>query len=148
MYATAATRLTAGLPGSLKKFDLLSTCRNMDRRNFIQAFAAFTAFLGFESSCQKRKVVEGNIIGDSAKVGHLLRDNTFSEPVEISRKDVVIIGGGVSGLSAARALNIAGVPILPCLTWSRRSVAIPQAGGTQHRHIPGVRIMFPFPTIH
>ena len=81
----------------------------MDRRNFIQAFTAFAGLLGFAPSCKKKKVIKGAIVGASAPIGHLLRDKTFAEPVDIISKDVVIIGGGVSGLSAARTLQNGGI---------------------------------------
>ncbi len=81
----------------------------MKRRKFIQGLAAFTSLTGFAASCKKKTAVRGTIIGSSAQVGHLLRDNKFSEPADITAKDVVIIGGGVSGLSAARALQNSGI---------------------------------------
>lgn len=43
-------------------------------------------------------------MGASFAVGHLLRDKKFAEPSSIEKKRVVIVGGGVSGLSAARHL--------------------------------------------
>lgn len=54
-------------------------------------------------------LVPGEIIGASAAAGHLLRDHTFNAPAEYEVKEAVIIGAGVSGLSAARYLMQHGV---------------------------------------
>jgi hypothetical protein len=81
----------------------------MNRKNFIQAFVAFAGVFGLAASCRKKKAIKGTIIGASADVGHLIRDKKFEEPAEIIEKDVVIIGGGVSGLSAARILHNEGI---------------------------------------
>ncbi|HEY0041082.1 MAG TPA: FAD-dependent oxidoreductase [Flavisolibacter sp.] len=48
-------------------------------------------------------------MGASAHIGHMLRDKTFNEPASIIQKDIVIIGGGVSGLSAGYHLHKAGI---------------------------------------
>ena len=81
----------------------------MNRRKFVQGFAALTLLFSSGSSCKKKKQVKGRIVGASASVGHLLRHHTFAEPVETITKDVVIVGGGVSGISAARALEKEGI---------------------------------------
>jgi hypothetical protein len=56
------------------------------------------------NSCSSREI-PGKIVGANAKTGHLLRDGKFPEISEEVRMDVVIVGGGVSGLSAARYLS-------------------------------------------
>jgi monoamine oxidase len=81
----------------------------MNRRNFLQAFGAFAGFSSLAASCKGPKAIKGKIVGASAQIGHLLRDHTVALPAETIKKDVVIIGGGVSGLSAARALHKAGI---------------------------------------
>ena len=82
----------------------------MNRRHFIEAVAALGSLSGIAASCGNKGPIPGTIVGSAAHVGHLLRDNNFREPVGIIEKDVVIIGGGVSGLSAARALQQSGIP--------------------------------------
>ena len=46
---------------------------------------------------------EGKIVGQSAQLGHILRENrTFEVPAERwTNVKVAIVGGGVAGLSAA-----------------------------------------------
>ncbi len=81
----------------------------MRRRQFIQSVAALTGAGYALPGCQPRKKIGGKIIGASAATGHLLRDKTFGEPTSITQKEIVIVGGGISGLSAARHLHQSGV---------------------------------------
>jgi protoporphyrinogen oxidase len=77
----------------------------MHRRNFLKltSGAAIAGPLLF--SCKGKKEVQGSIIGSSANVGHLLRDKNFAAPEEVARKKIVIVGGGISGLSAGYHLQ-------------------------------------------
>lgn len=77
----------------------------MNRRDFIQMVAALSVWLGGASSCRQGKKIPGRIMGASASVGHMLRDKRFGTPVVQEDKAVVIVGAGVSGLSAARWLQ-------------------------------------------
>jgi len=52
---------------------------------------------------------EGTIVGAEDGVGHLLRSGFRPEPQVHSRATVVIVGGGIAGLSAAWRLSRAGV---------------------------------------
>lgn len=77
----------------------------MHRRDFIKISAGLTGVLPLLQACGNERVIPGSIVGASSKVGHLLRDHAFSEPTERINREIVIIGGGVSGLSAARQLS-------------------------------------------
>ncbi|RYF87169.1 MAG: FAD-dependent oxidoreductase [Chitinophagaceae bacterium] len=81
----------------------------MDRRSFIQASLTFTGVSALLASCKPRKKVKGKIVGASSNVGHLLRDKKFDQPTSVQKKEVVIVGGGVSGLSAAYHLQKGGI---------------------------------------
>lgn len=80
----------------------------MNRRAFLKTSLAVASFSSVLSSCKKKKKIKGGMVGASAAVGHLLRDPHFSPPAEIIRKKVVIVGGGVSGLSAGYFIHKGG----------------------------------------
>jgi hypothetical protein len=78
----------------------------MKRKNFIGLTLGLTGLGGFLSTCTPHsKQIKGKIIGASSATGHLLRDNSFSRAAVASSAEVVIIGAGISGLSAARYLQ-------------------------------------------
>jgi glycine/D-amino acid oxidase-like deaminating enzyme len=77
---------------------------------------ALAAFLGLPvalAACRSRESPEfpnGEIVGASNEIGHRLRDGLSISPSQDQweRVGVVIVGGGVAGLSAARTLLKAG----------------------------------------
>jgi len=81
----------------------------MDRRAFLTALASGWAV---DVIAPERKPIDGRIIGASHAVGHLLRDGdavkTNDTPDEA---DVVIVGGGIAGLSAAWRLAPAALDV-------------------------------------
>lgn len=52
--------------------------------------------------------IPGEIVGGSHSIGHRLRDRIREAPKSTTRIDVAIVGGGISGLSAAWRLNKRG----------------------------------------
>ena len=81
---------------------------NMDRRSFLKITSGAVVAGSMLSSCQYKNTIKGKIIGASTHRGHLLRDNSFEAPTEIDKKKVVIVGGGISGLSAGYQLRKKG----------------------------------------
>ncbi len=72
-------------------------------------------FLGFGSaalvglSLKSERKIEGSFVNDSFQMGHLLRDRaSFPAPKRTERFPVVIVGGGIAGLSAAWRLRKRG----------------------------------------
>lgn len=53
----------------------------------------------------KKDVIPGNMVGANSKAGHLLLGFNFPAPSTETKVPTVIVGGGVSGLSAARWLS-------------------------------------------
>src|SRR5215210_5865331 len=72
------------------------------RREILAAFLGAPFAL---SACGRRGAApplpEGEIVGASDGVGHLIRDGLRPEPQAWERAGVVIVGGGVAGLAAA-----------------------------------------------
>ena len=82
------------------------------RRDFLGAALAAPAILG---GCAKpgdwRTRVEGRWVGDNATLGHRVRDAAAHPPTGARprRTDVLVVGSGIAGLSAARTLQRAGI---------------------------------------
>lgn len=79
----------------------------MKRRDFIGATAGALALGGCDTPPPP---IEGGFIGIDMARGHAWRDGTLraGPPARTRRTRVVIAGGGVAGLAAARALRLAG----------------------------------------
>jgi predicted NAD/FAD-dependent oxidoreductase len=76
----------------------------MKRRHFLATAAIPLA------ACGDHREIAGSFSGASAERGHLLRDTaSWPAPSVTRRTRVVIAGGGVAGLAAARALRMQGM---------------------------------------
>lgn len=80
----------------------------MDRRKFIEQSMAIGSISVLAAHCGSTAAIKGSITGASAKVGHMIRDKKFESPATATRMPVVIIGAGISGLSAAWHLQKKG----------------------------------------
>ena len=84
----------------------------MNRRELLASFLGMPFVLSSGCSLMTPRLpAEGEFVGTSHAAGHRLRDGYRPEPAEDawSTTDVVIVGGGVAGLSAARKLKQTGV---------------------------------------
>lgn len=80
----------------------------MNRRELLTGFLGFSAAWG--TGCGRgapRLPESGEIVGASEAIGHRIRDGARPTPAadQWEQTDVVIVGGGVAGLSAARQLR-------------------------------------------
>lgn len=87
----------------------------MNRRGFIKHALKLTAAPAAFSAIQSCKPgdpyghITGKIVGANHKAGHILRDKNFAiAPDSSLHTDVLIVGGGITGLSAMRWLNLHG----------------------------------------
>jgi NAD(P)-binding Rossmann-like domain len=77
----------------------------MNRRKFLGLSSAALINLSLKS----KRPIAGSFVNDSFQAGHLLRDHaTFPTPKRIEKMPVVIVGGGIAGLSAAWRLRKRG----------------------------------------
>jgi hypothetical protein len=77
--------------------------RDCTRREILAAFLGVPAALAGGCTDRVAPLPEGRIIGASDRIGHLVRDGLRPQPSadRWQRTGVVIVGGGVAGLSAA-----------------------------------------------
>ncbi|HYL62059.1 MAG TPA: FAD-dependent oxidoreductase [Candidatus Methylomirabilis sp.] len=75
------------------------------RRRFLRAGSAALVGLSLKSD----RPISGSFVNDSFQMGHLLRDRaSFPAATRIEKFPVVIVGGGIAGLSAAWRLRKRG----------------------------------------
>ena len=76
------------------------------RRKFIGTVGASAAAMLV--GCKRARKFSGAIVGASSAAGHRLRTGMFPAPSETIEAGVVIVGGGIAGLAAARRLDQRG----------------------------------------
>jgi len=86
------------------------TSNSLSRRDFIKrslltASALSLVPLGPATSCASSRKIAGGMVNDNSGTGHLIRQGFKGRPARVVELPVAIIGGGVSGLSAAWHLN-------------------------------------------
>jgi predicted NAD/FAD-dependent oxidoreductase len=79
----------------------------LSRRHFLATSAAASAAL---VGCHADRQIQGGFTGINDARGHLLRDTkSWPAPSVLRKTRVLIAGGGVAGLAAARALRLRGM---------------------------------------
>lgn len=99
----------------------------MQRRQFNQVIASAVTLplLG----CEQAHTIEGGFTGISHEHGHLLRQaRPWPAPAKTHQTRVIIAGGGVAGLAAARALRLQGMNDFVMLEFEERAGGNSKAG--------------------
>jgi monoamine oxidase len=120
----------------------------MHRRSFIQQLSAIAGASVLLPACgwQQDKTIPGQIVGASAAIGHMLRDGTVKGPAEnAGHTDVVIVGGGISGLSAARWLHRNGMHNFQLLDLEKQTGGNASCGQNAISHYPWGAHYVPIP---
>lgn len=81
--------------------------KSVDRRTFLKAGGLILA-LPLLNACnffKSEQPFRTSIVGSNSKTGHLLRTKNFPEAQTTQNIQTLIVGGGISGLSAARFLK-------------------------------------------
>ncbi len=81
----------------------------LTRRDFIAATLGSMLLAACKTGGEKNAPLTGQLLASGSGLGHMLRDGSFPEPARTERVPVVIIGGGIAGLSAARRLSMNNV---------------------------------------
>ena len=80
----------------------------MKRRSFLAGAALPLA--GSLVGCERLEEIQGGFTGVSQQRGHLLRERkVWPAPSKVHKTRVIIAGGGVAALAAARALRLQGM---------------------------------------
>jgi protoporphyrinogen oxidase len=106
----------------------------MKRREFMAAAALSAVPL----ACRRKPEFpfDGALVGPDLALGHRLREGGFPEPEKFESIPVLIVGGGIAGLSAAWRLSGAGIEGYQVLELE------PEPGGTSRS---GSNAVSPFP---
>ena len=119
----------------------------MNRRHFLLGLAATAAAAGVYTLRQTGKPpISGEIIGASQAIGHLLREGRFPPPSEERKLPVVIIGGGIAGLSAGWKLTKAGFEEFELLELEAEVGGNSRSGENSISAYPWGAHYLPFPT--
>ena len=78
---------------------------NFSRRDFIRVAAGSFLLAACGGNAKTEKVIGGRLIEPDSRLGHRMRDGDFPAPTIEESKDILILGAGISGLSAARWLH-------------------------------------------
>ncbi|RNI22558.1 FAD-dependent oxidoreductase [Rufibacter latericius] len=93
----------------------------------------------------EKKPAAGRLFGPSFKAGHLLRTGIKTVPTKTEEVDIVVIGGGVSGLSAARWLQKNSPARVCLLELEDRTGGNSQSGKNAHSAFPWGAHYLPLP---
>jgi hypothetical protein len=115
------------------------------RRHFLSAGSA--ALLGL--SLKSEKKIEGSFVNESFAAGHLLRDRkSFPAAKQTVKSPVVIVGGGISGLSAAWRLRKWGFTDFVLLEMNSQAGGNARSGENEITAYPWAAHYVPVPDKH
>jgi len=118
----------------------------MNRKEFIQNVIGAAAIGGMINSCKKKQhTIKGGIVGASANIGHMIRDGKSGGSSELIKKEIVIVGGGVSGLSAARHLQLNGITDFLLLDLEKETGGNSKSGKNEISAFPWAAHYVPIP---
>lgn len=123
----------------------------MNRRQFLGSITVATAAVGGASLWRRNPLKTptlpaGEILGASNAVGHRLRAMDFPEPTETQKVPVIIVGGGIAGLSAGWKLLKAGFTDFVILELESEAGGNARNGANAITAYPWGAHYLPFPT--
>ena len=124
----------------------------MDRRAFllssagILSAAALSLIPGSQRKGKKNLPFSGAVVGPSYELGHRLLKGGFPRPTREGKAAVVIVGGGISGLSAGWKLNRAGFQDFKILELESEVGGVSRSGANSISPYPWGAHYIPLPT--
>lgn len=124
----------------------------MNRRRFLLSLTAATGATGGAyawrrlDSLKTPPLPEGEILGASNVLGHRLRTGQIPEPNETLKTPVIIVGGGIAGLSAGWKLQQAGFTDFAILELESEVGGNARSGKNAVTAYPWGAHYLPFPT--
>jgi protoporphyrinogen oxidase len=124
----------------------------VNRRSFLLSAAgilsasAFSLIPGSGRKGQEGFPFSGSIVGPSHDLGHRLLKGGFPKPTRARRVPVVIVGGGISGLSAAWKLSKSGFQNFELLELETEVGGVSRGGGNSISSYPWGAHYVPLPT--
>jgi len=121
----------------------------MKRRRFLLGSAGAAASLALarcRAGGDTARAFGGRIVGASDAVGHLLRDGGPPAPTSERRVPVIIIGGGIAGLSAGWKLRKAGFTAFEIIELESEAGGNARSGRNAVSAYPWGAHYVPFPT--
>jgi len=117
----------------------------MKRREFITLAAVATGISPLLKACATPRVIGEQEVGASAETGHRVRNANLPEASENRETQVLIIGAGVSGLSAARHLRRKGITDFIIIDLEKKSGGNATSGKNQYSAFPWGAHYVPLP---
>ncbi len=118
----------------------------LTRREFLAGAAGLLGLASCRAPSDSVGSISGEIVGASHKFGHLLRTGSFPAPAQIVRTSVVIVGGGISGLSAGWKLLRSGVKDFVILDLEAAAGGNARSGNSPLGRYPWGAHYVPFPS--
>jgi len=116
------------------------------RRRFLRTVAA-PALVGLTAKAEKR--IGGQFVNDAFPLGHRLRDHwAFSAPKRTEKTPIVIVGGGIAGLSAAWRLHKRGFRDFVLLEMEAEAGGNSRSGENEITAYPWAAHYVPVPAVH
>jgi hypothetical protein len=122
---------------------------NKSRRSFIKGIAASILLVPFLQFCtDKVAVLMIRLSGTKHLLGHKLWIKDFPEPTSQKRTSFLIVGGGISGLSAARQLTKKGISDFILVELENHLGGNSSNGENQYSKYPLGAHYLPLPNFH
>lgn len=122
---------------------------NAGRRSFVKRLALLFLVSPFWEACQQAaRLIKWRLLGANFSLGHRLLTQDFPSPTQTQHTKLLIIGGGVTGLSAARQLKLNGESDFKLLELEQQVGGNAASGQNEYSAYPLGAHYLPLPNTH